>query len=135
MTNVLTVSFIYDWFLVLLCLPIENLLIEREVEQENENLGSRPSCVSLSQSLNYSGPEWLDIQNGELSQYFSVGILLAFGWMIILYEGLSYIVACLESLMPVAFLSHYHIPKQPYISKRLLGWGTTPYWEPLADCF
>lgn len=129
MTNVLTMFyiFIYDWFLVLLCFPIENLLIEREIKQENENLGSRPNCVSLSKSLNISGPKWLNFQNGELSQYFSVGIPLAFGLdNSSLWRTLLCIVRCLESLMPVAFISHYPIQEQPCISKHLLEWGTTP---------
>lgn len=61
-----------------LCFSIEILFIEREVEQENVNLDSRSSCVASKKSLNISGPKWPHLQSGELTQYFLVGILLAF---------------------------------------------------------
>ena len=59
------------------------------------------------------------------SVYYQVGILLAFGLdNSSLWRALLCIVGCLESLMLVAFLSHYHIHKQPCISRRFPGWGS-----------
>lgn len=123
-----------DWFLVLPCFSIENLLTEWEVEWENENLSSGPSCVSLSKSLNISGPKWLHLQSGALSQYFTVSVLLVFGLdNSSLWRTLLRIVGSLESLMlVVAFPSHYHIPNNPaYVN---LFWGEGPlhienYWQ------